>query len=419
MKETSTLTPEDSTREHAGEMRYIARQPILDQRGRLYGYSLLFDTGSDGVIGGKDRESARTILDDVVLFGLERLTGGLPAFIRCTSEALSDQLVAVLPTASTVLCIPASVRLSSFLLDACRNLKNAGFRLALVDFTWSAEPHPLLELVDYVKVDLNRLDALGREKLRQQLQGLKVVMVADRVDTQEGYRAACDDGFTLFQGYYFCHPELIQNAKIPANRLFHFEILRQLQKETLDLKKLCPLVMRDASLVLRLLRLVNSPVCALRNEVNSVESAIIMLGENTFRRVANLAILREINAEQPAELLHMALVRARFCELSASHANLNSSEQYLLGMLSLLPAMLRYPMEELAPELPLRPEIRQALLGEATPERSLLAWVEAHERNQASECYTISKTYGLSEQKLNQFFVDAVMWDMATPRVTA
>jgi EAL and modified HD-GYP domain-containing signal transduction protein len=298
-----------------------------------------------------------------------------------------------------------------------------------MDYVGDDLPHPLLKLMDYVKVDLNRLNKAGRQRLREQLKGTRVAIMAEKVDTQEDYRNACAEGCTFFQGLYFCYPELIKNAKIPSNRVFHFEILRLLQDDFLDLKKLCPVIKRDASLVLRLLRLVNSPICAIRHEVTSIELAIIVLGELTFRRIANLAILREINGDQPAEILHMALVRARFCELAAGLGKvrptgkdgaataraLDPSEQYLLGMFSLLPAMLRCPMETLAKDLPLRPEIRQALLGADNEERCLLTWIESHERNQTSQCSTIADAYGMNEQKLLQFYVDAVVWDMTLP----
>lgn len=124
-----------------------------------------------------------------------------------------------------------------------------------------------------------------------------------------------------------------------------------------------------------------------------------------------LAVLSELNAGQPAEILHMALVRARFCELAAAIGHLDADEQYMLGMLSLLPAMLRQPMEILVPELPLRPELCKALLGEAVPERSLLAWIEFHERNEISKSHAIADTYGLNPQRLEQFYVDAIVWE--------
>jgi EAL and modified HD-GYP domain-containing signal transduction protein len=142
----------------------------------------------------------------------------------------------------------------------------------------------------------------------------------------------------------------------------------------------------------------------------------MVVGETTFRRIATLAILSEFNAEQPPEILHMALVRARFCELAAALCGLDPNEQYLLGMMSLLPAMMRYPMEALAPELPLRAEIRQALLGLDNPERCLLAWIEGHERNDQAASHAIAEQRGLNQQRLVQFFIDAVVWDATVRR---
>lgn len=393
-----------------GEMRSIARQPILDLRGHVHGYELLFQIppGADAL--ENEAEAARTVLDNVVLFGIEKLTVGLPAFVNCSTEAIVEQLVTVLPSASTVIEIPQKLPISPELATACRELSRSGFRFALVDYVWDSGSHPLMDIIHYLKVDFSRFDSLDHEQLCQRLRGTQVALVASNVHTQDAYNEACAEGFSLFQGFYFCHPELIRGSKVPANRAAQIEILRQLFRDPLDLKTLCPLVMRDASLVYRLLRLVNSPVCAIRQPVNSVEAAILILGETTFRRVATLAIQCEINAAQPPEILNMALVRARFCELAARSANLDKNEQYLLGMLSLLPAMLRVSMETLAAELPMRQEIRDALLGANTRERCLLSWIEAHERNMISAGYDVSQRYGLNEASLDQYYVDALMW---------
>ena len=89
-----------------------------------------------------------------------------------------------------------------------------------------------------------------------------------------------------------------------------------MQGDSIDLRKLTRLVKRDASLTYRLLRLVNSPICAMRQEVRSIESALLVVGEQTFRRIATLAITSELGADQPAEILRMAFLRGRFCELA-------------------------------------------------------------------------------------------------------
>ncbi len=403
----------------AGEVRSIARLPVMDENHRVQGYELSFDLGSNGVLRGGSVQAARTVLDNAVLFGIDRFTNGMTAFITCSAESLIEEWVSVLPAAMTVLEVPASLPPTTPLVDACRKLKQSGFLLALAGFSWDLMPHPLFDLVEYVKADLAFLDPEGCQRLRKKLHGRSIVMEAEKVETQQDYRQACAQGFTLFQGYYFCHPELIQNAKVPANRLFHLDILRQLHKDPLDLKKISPMVLRDAALTYRLLRLVNSPIYALRQEVRSIESAILVVGETSFKRIATLAILSEFNAERPPEILHMALVRARFCELGAELCGLHSDEQYLLGMMSLLPAMMRHPMEKLAPELPLRDEICRALLGENNHERCLLGWIECRERNDQAAWNAIAEEHGLNQQRLVQFFIDAVVWDAAGRRPVA
>ena len=402
--------------EPAGGIRYVARQPILDLRGKVHGYELLFRHGTEAVFGADGDLATRTMLDNTVLFGLERLTSGSPAFINCTAESLTGKLVHVLPSGMTVLEILETIEPSRAVVNACRRLKAAGYRLALDDFTWRPGIEPLVELADYVKVDFALTNARDRRRLHERLSGVTVALVAEKVETQDEFSHARDEGFTLIQGYYFCRPMLMENREVPANRLSQIEILRLLRGDSIDLKKLAHLVKRDTSLTYRLLRLINSPMCAMQREVRSVQAALIAVGEETFRRLATLAITSELNAGQPMELLRMAFVRARFCELGAALCGLDGTEQYLLGLLSLLPAMMRIPVKELTPGLPLREEIRRALEGEALPERALLCWLEGHERGDWVACDLVAEGIMLNMDDLQRCYEEAVEWAEAALR---
>jgi EAL and modified HD-GYP domain-containing signal transduction protein len=396
--------------EISGGLRYVARQPIMDIRGRVHAYELLFRAGPETGFRGDGDMATRTMLDNTVMFGLEKLTGGLPAFVNCTRESLTDDLVHVLPPSMTVLEILETLEPTPDLVEACRKLKCAGFRLALDDFIWHAKFEPLVQLADYIKVDFTLTGAAERKILLQKLRGVTVALLAEKVETQQEYWQACDEGFTLFQGYYFCRPTLLENRKVPANRLSQFEILQMMRSDTLDLRELTRLVKRDASLAYRLLRLVNSPMCAVRQEVKSIQSALLAVGEKSFRRIATLAITSELSANQPQEILRMAFVRGRFCELAAELSGMDATEQYLMGLVSLLPAMLRLPMRELTPALPLRKEIRLALEGTQSAERELLAWVECHERADWDACDDVVKAHGLDQDQLMKCYAEAVMW---------
>lgn len=398
-------------------LRYVARQPILDLRGRVYGYELLFRNGPQTIFSGDGDLATRTVLDNTLIFGWDQLASGAMVFVNCTREALTEPLVDLLPPAMTVLEILETLEPTPELIHACRKLRASGFHIALDDFVWRPGLEPLVELAHVIKVDFTLSDASDRRWMIAQLGRPGLEWLAEKVETEAEFEQARSEGFTLFQGYYFCRPVLLSNREIPANRLSQIQILQLLRNEQVDLKKLAKLVKQEAALTYRLLKLVNSPLCAVRQEVRSVEAALLAVGQNTFRRMASLAVTSEMNAGQSPELLRMAYVRGRFCELMARALGEDSTEQYLLGLLSLLPAMLRVPVQQLAPSLPLRSEIQMALQGEAVPERKLLSWLEQNEQGDWNGCDRIALAHGLNKETLAACYAKALLWAQAAINV--
>jgi EAL and modified HD-GYP domain-containing signal transduction protein len=235
-------------------------------------------------------------------------------------------------------------------------------------------------------------------------------MLAKNVESQEEHRKAREEGFTLFEGYYFCQPGAKRNRRPPANQLLRLEILQALQQDPLDLRKVSELVKRDGPLAYQLLRLANSPLWALRRNVQSIQDALTTVGDDAFRRIATMAIAAGFNGDQPAELLCMAMVRARFCEVAGAQSGLDPFGQYLLGLLSLLPAMQGLPMSDLASALPVGDKIREALMGAKSAEGVLLRWLENYERGDWAHCDAAAKADGLNQEKLAKLYVEAVAW---------
>jgi len=381
---------------------YLSRQPILDRRGGLFGYELRYHDPAEAQ-NEVNSVDPNGLIDAIALFGAERFAAGHWAFVPCSPHMLLDNVLEGLPSTRLVLEFPDPHETSPKLLGACRRLREAGFRLALTGFEPAGHRDPWIDTVDYVKVEANALQTPGWEYF-----SALTMVIADHVHTHDVYRTARAAGIGYFQGFYFCRPDLIPNAQIPANRAAHLEILRELFKDPLDLKTLCPLVERDPSLVYRVLRLVNSPFCAVHQSVTSIESAIILLGDAALRRIATLAIHCALNQGQSAELLNMALVRARFCATAAHLCGFHPEEQYLLGMLSLLPPMLGVPMELILGELPLRETIQNALAGIAVKDRCLLAWIEELEQDRIAECNAIAAKFRLDKDQLARLYLSAL-----------
>ena len=394
------------------ELRYVARQPILDAAGHVHAYDLRFRNAPETIFRRDAEMAMETMLDNEVLFGLERLSNGLPSFISCTAEGLAENLVLILTPSLTVLGIPSAVEPAPRLLDACRTLKARGFRLALDDFIWHEDLRPLLDRADYIRMDFRQFDDTARQQLEQRGAG-SISLVAQKVETPDDLRQARTMGFNLFQGDYLCNPVLLKKRKVPSNRMYHFEIVRELYRDPLDVRKVSQLIRSDAALMYRLLRLANSPIYGLYQEVRSLETAIRFLGETTFRRIVSVAVLSELNSDQPAEILQMGLLRGRFCELAARAFRQDPSEQYLLGMFSLLPAMLGVPMEEIVSSLPFRTDIGLALLGNPKPERAPLSWLESHEHGDWDACDRLVADFGGDSRPLAQAYEEALIWAAA------
>jgi EAL and modified HD-GYP domain-containing signal transduction protein len=407
-----------SPEEQAVEVRYVARQPILDRRGKVHGYELLLWNGRESAFGAESELAARALLGNAIVFGVEQLTSGQTAFVQCTAESLNEDWVRRLPPKLTVLELQEDADPSPSLIAACRKLKLLGFRLALNDFTGKPWSRPLLELADYVKVDIAKAGIAERRSLTSRLEGFSARPIAKNVETQKDYKQVCGEGFDLFQGYYFCRPEPIKNHKIPANRMVQIEIMEFLQKDPVDLHRLSQLVMCDASLTYGLLRLVNSPVCAMRQEVTSIQSALVLLGQETFRRIVMLAIAGDFNNGQPTELLRMAFERGRLCELCAELLGLVPTEQYLIGMVSLFSPMLRIPMEDLVQLLPLREGASGALLGRGNREGVLLDWLVCLDRGDWAACKAILESNGLRFNQVMWRYAEAVAWAQAALKAT-
>src|ERR1035437_3544372 len=208
-------------RDQTTELRYVARQPILNQYNKVHGYELLFWNGIDPALRAESDHASRTMIDNTVIFGVEHLACGLPAFVNCTVDSLTGDWVSVLPADMTVVELVEDTPMTPDLIATCRKLKAAGYRFALQDYTGNPASQSLVDLADYIKIDMIQINAEKRKILIKQLENNSARLVAENADTQEDFAQVSKEGFNLFQGYYFCHPEPLKNHKIPANRLVH------------------------------------------------------------------------------------------------------------------------------------------------------------------------------------------------------
>jgi len=394
-------------------MKYVARQPILNRSRELFAYELLFRSSLENSYGGSDLEVASTsLLDTSFLIGLEKVTAGHPMFINCTRQFLLRDYISLFPPKSVVVELLESIEPDEEVVDACRHLKKAGYLIALDDFVDSPNWAPLVQLADIIKVDFRLTKPEEQRAIVSRYADKNIRMLAEKVETQEEFAAGMEIGYSLFQGYFFCRPEIMQHRSLPASKLVYLELLREATAPEFDIRKLAGKIKHEPSLTFRLLRYLNSAAFVLRTEIHSVAHALSMLGERELRKWIAVVSVGVLADGKPDELMTVPLVRGRFCELMAPLAGLpgHANDLFLMGLLSVMDAILDQPLDSILVELPVRREIKDALQAQKGLYWQLLEITTAHERADWERVSWLVSETGMDEEKVSSLYVSAVDW---------
>ena len=394
---------------------FIARQPIFDAAEQVIAYELLFRDGlQDAFPAGMDPDlaSSRVIADSLFLLGLDTMTAGKPAFINVTQELLLGDYVTLLPPELVVIEILETVEPTVEVIAACQRLVDAGYRLALDDFTYAPKFEPLMELAAIIKVDFLATPPDQRADLAARVHTTKVQMLAEKVETRDDFDAAVAMGYGLFQGYFFSKPVVLEQQSVPEFKMHYLELLREIHCHELDLDALDAIIKRELSLSYRLLRHVNSPLLRSRTEICSIRHALVMLGNREVRKWVSFMALTGMGEDKPQELLVHALIRARFCE---AHAGLignpgRADELFLMGLFSLLDAIVDRPLVEVVAELPIEGDIKAALGGEEGPLRDVLELAIAYERADWDRLAELASRLGGDVHDAPRVYAQALTW---------
>jgi len=204
--------------------RFLALQPIFNRRRKIFGYEVLFRSGWDNKFTGDSNAATEMMVGDWMFHGLDELTGGRRIFLNCTREALVRGSLTLLPP-STVLELLETVEPDKEVLAACSRMKALGYQIALDDFQNCEKMEELIALADYVKVDFRLSGKDERREIISRLKRYATTLVAEKIETNEEFETALEEGFQLFQGYHLGRPKVFSKRKLPPNNVDHFNRL--------------------------------------------------------------------------------------------------------------------------------------------------------------------------------------------------
>lgn len=412
----STATTPDAKSQESLVDVFVARQPIFDRRGELYAYELLYrrtgaHTAADGVTA--DVMASEVLVHAFLNIGLDRLTGGHLAFLNFTRDMLLRGMHQLFDPAAVVIELLESVTPDPEVVDACHALVGAGYTLALDDFEYTPEFEPLLRLAKIIKLDvLNK----GEDELRAAYDRVAPyggTILAERVETQAIHGSCAALGYGLFQGYFFSKPETLARRDLSAAQITILRLMNLLRDPNTTDAALEEAFRGDVSLTYKLLRTVNSASMGGRG-IESIRHAVRMVGRAELHKWLSLLLVTSVAGRggTDAELVRLAIQRARFCEMVAMQGRDRRSAEalFMVGLFSLLDAILKVPLHEVLHRIDLADEVRRALLARSGPYAPTLALVEAYERASWPVVAAEAETIGLDTSLLGDLYFESVRW---------
>lgn len=280
-----------SARSHCGQERrlathrFIARQPVLDRYERVYAYDLLFPPGKEEIWppmeGGRAGEPASA--GAPAFEEIDEITEGARAFIKCSPQMLISGQAAGLPRDRVVLEVLAAGKPDEEVVTACRRLKNAGFLIALENLQ-GAWQEPLADMADIIKLDVSACTDRAQWLLIRKYRPKGAIFVADKVDRRAQFQAAVQQGFSYFQGQFFCRPQPFATPEMSPTKLVYLMALRAVTRPEIDVREVTDTIKHDLALSYKLLRFLNSAHFAFRSQIKSIRHALLLLGQNEIRK---------------------------------------------------------------------------------------------------------------------------------------
>ena len=387
----------------------IARQPITDRDRRIVGYRLTLN-GPGGHVAGAAADGS--LADALLTVGLDTLTGGTRAIVEAGRGLLDDPGTAVLADRRVTLLLPTDLEGRGRTAEVCTTLRGRGYSLAIDHETLGAGTDALLPLVDFVFVPFGAGSPV-RQALRGRMPPQGAALVADGLETAEQFNVAVRERFTRFQGRFLGQPRAIDvRAPLGGSEVTRLQMLEALQNPSLSVKQVEALVKSDPALCFRVLRAVNSAGAGLESPIESLHDALVLLGRDTIRRWMSVWTIASLGATAHPELVAMTIVRARCCEAvgAAIGGERMGADGFLVGLCSMLTALLQRPLERVLSALPLSAAVRAALAGEPSRLRQILDYVIAYERGAWEECLALSHTLDTDTDTLALTYVDALKW---------
>jgi c-di-GMP phosphodiesterase len=395
----------------------VARQAIFDRKRRLWGYELF-------CVGNSEKSTSGLPVDEDVAISIASSAGiGLKQMnarkkrivIKLTEKGILDAQVFVLPPERTTVQVSEEVYRTESASEHVGQLKAAGFQIEVSGYSGAADCESLYDIADIIGVDVRQFSAVEKTAFVATVRKRGATPLASMVDDPATFTVCSELGFELFQGSFSKAPEIVPLRKLSSNQVTRFQLLQLIEAENPDLQQLAEKIQSDAAISFRLLSYLNSSTFCFAQKIKSINHAVSMLGWTKIKNWLRIVLLSDISTgDESSELLLTSAQRAKFLELIADRYpfwGFEPESLHMLGLFSLLDAMIGIPMAEIVTYLPMDGKLKSALCQESNNEYLPMLTLARHfEEARWPEIQSLTQQLNIDEVGARAAFQEAVDW---------
>lgn len=393
---------------------FVARQPIMDANNHVFAYELLYRTNEKNYFDQSVTSNVATsllLMNSYYTFGIEKLVGEGKAFINFDKHLILSEIPLLLDKNKIVVELLEDIIPDQEFVKKVKQLKEKGYTIALDDYVIDYPYKELIELADIIKVDFFGNTPEQLKMIAWSMKNQKKILLAEKVETYDIFEWAKKVGFELFQGYYFAKPSMVKGKGVKDSTYQYIRIMEETNKNEPDYKNIASIIEKDVSLAYKLLKLVNSNFTSSR-KITSIQHGLSILGIEAFRKWISLAMVQNLSDSKPQELMKISMMRAKFMELIGLNSTFKkyANEMMLVGILSVLDALLEKPMDEIVVDLPLSEDIKNALLMKPGLFSNVYMSVLRFEKGEFDVVDNCKSEIGVNCSDVPKYYFEAVKW---------
>lgn len=392
--------------------------PIFNTSKLVWGYQLAYRGGngekSSDPSGDKDLAALSAIgafLMNPTLDGSRKKAALLLPF---SEASILESTPLELPYEPTAVIVQEEMAEKEGFLEALASLKKQKHLVVIDNPTGKPGYEELLRCADIIFIDIAGKKAPEIAQIVQHLLPLGTTLGAKGVESPEQLQAAKDLGFTLFQGGFFQKPEVAPDRKLSSSTVSRFRLCHIMAEEYPNLDELTKIIKSDVALSYRFLSFVNSAAFGFQQKTDSIKRAFVHIGWEKIKSWLWIMIIADIQPKgKTSELSYLSAVRGKFLEtigIENKKPGIKPNSLFLLGLFSLLEAMLDLPAAQIMESLPLEDKIKAVLCHEENEYSDWLEMAKCFESGDWNKLDHLLENLHLDPMKAASAYCKAIVW---------